>query len=60
MTDVRDTTSDAISAKVGFEFLEDFLNVLAGGRFGTKIRSKYEQKGIHATKVRFTLLVKIE
>ena len=53
MTDVSDTVSDTISANVALNFLEGFINVLAGGPFGTKIRGNYEQKHARMIKLRF-------
>ena len=53
MTDIYDTVSNALSAKVALDYLEGFLNTLAGLSFGTKIRGSYEQKGTRLIELRF-------
>lgn len=54
LTDIYNTTSDAISANVALDFLEGFLNILSGGgSFGTKMRGNYEQKDTRLIKLRF-------
>jgi hypothetical protein len=42
MTDFNDTLSDSISANIGFDFLESFLNQLGIGSFGASIRGDFQ------------------
>jgi len=46
-------TSNEIDASIGLEFLEGFLNVLAIGSLGTKIRAHFEEKSARKIKFNF-------